>query len=171
MNADRQTVGRRSGITRSTPGSWPLKLPAGWSVSALICVHLRFSSSVARALLVVLLTAWVGSGCSSAGSGGGSSRSGAASKAGSSSDATSSETVNRLDERVQGKVIDANPGLRFVVMDFPLRRRPALEQRLNVYREGQKVGEVKVSGPAIDTTIAGDVMVGEARVGDEVRED
>jgi len=56
-------------------------------------------------------------------------------------------------------------------MDFPLRRRPALEQRLNVYREGQKVGEVKVSGPAIDTTIAGDVMVGEARVGDEVRED
>ena len=68
-------------------------------------------------------------------------------------------------------MIRANPQLRFVVMDFPLRRTPALEQRLNVYRDGQKVGEVKVSGPARDTTIAGDVMVGEARVGDEVRED
>jgi len=68
-------------------------------------------------------------------------------------------------------VIRANPQLRFVVMDFPLRRTPALEQRLNVYRDGQKVGEVKVSGPARDTTIAGDVMVGEARVGDEIRED
>ena len=68
-------------------------------------------------------------------------------------------------------MIRANPQLRFVVMDFPLRRTPALEQRLNVYRDGQKVGEVKVSGPARDTTIAGDVMVGEARVGDEIRED
>ena len=171
MNAQRQTVGTRSGITRSPPGSWSLRLPTGWSVSALICVHLRFSSSVARALLVGLLVAWVGSGCSAAGSGGASSRSRAVFKEGSSSDAISSETVNRLDERVLGKVIVANPQLRFVVMDFPLRRTPALEQRLNVYRDGQKVGEVKVSGPARDTTIAGDVMVGEARVGDEVRED
>ena len=56
-------------------------------------------------------------------------------------------------------------------MDFPLRRMPALEQRLSVYRDGKKVGEVKVSGPVRDMTIAGDVMGGEAQVGDEVRED
>lgn len=123
-----------------------------------------------RALVAVLLTAWVWSGCSTTGPGGGSP-SRTRSRPASASNAISAESVNRLDERVQGKVIVANPSLRFVVMDFPLRRRPALEQRLNVYREGQKVGEVKVSGPAIDTTIAGDVMVGEARVGDEVRED
>lgn len=123
-----------------------------------------------RALVAVVLTAWVWSGCSTPGPGGGSP-SRTHSRPGSASNAISAESVNRLDERVQGKVIAANPQLRFVVMDFPLRRRPALEQRLNVYREGQKVGEVKVSGPAIDTTIAGDVMVGEARVGDEVRED
>ena len=124
-----------------------------------------------RAILLVLLVASVGSGCSTAGPGGGSSRSRVTSEESSSSDATPSDTGNRLDERVQGRVIRANPQLRFVVMDFPLRRTPALEQRLNVYRDGQKVGEVKVSGPARDTTIAGDVMVGEARVGDEIRED
>jgi len=76
-----------------------------------------------------------------------------------------------LDEAVLGTVVSVNPVLRFVVMDFPIRKLPVLEQRLNVYRNGQKVGEVKVTGPGRDTTIAGDILVGEARVGDEVRED
>jgi len=76
-----------------------------------------------------------------------------------------------LDEAVLGTVVSVNPALRFLVMDFPVRKLPVLEQRLNVYRNGQKVGEVKVTGPGRDTTIAGDIMVGEVRVGDEVRED
>ena len=76
-----------------------------------------------------------------------------------------------LDEAVLGTVVSVNPALRFLVMDFPVRKLPVLEQRLNVYRNGQKVGEVKVTGPGRDTTIAGDIMVGEAQVGDEVRED
>ena len=77
----------------------------------------------------------------------------------------------RLDEGVLGMVVSVNPALRFLVMDFPVRKLPVLEQRLNVYRNGQKVGEVKVTGPGRDTTIAGDIMLGEAQVGDEVRED
>jgi hypothetical protein len=76
-----------------------------------------------------------------------------------------------LDEAVLGTVVSVNPALRFLVMDFPVRKLPVLEQRLNVYRNGQKVGEVKVTGPGRDTTIAGDIMVGEVQVGDEVRED
>jgi hypothetical protein len=80
-------------------------------------------------------------------------------------------TVVKPDDRVHGKVASVNPNLRFVVMDFPLRKMPALEQRLNVYRNAQKVGEVKVTGPALDTTIAGDITAGEAQLGDEVRED
>jgi hypothetical protein len=76
-----------------------------------------------------------------------------------------------LDESVLGTVVSVNHALRFLVMDFPVRKLPVLEQRLNVYRNGQKVGEVKVTGPGRDTTIAGDIMVGEAQVGDEVRED
>jgi hypothetical protein len=70
-----------------------------------------------------------------------------------------------------GTVVSVNPALRFLVMDFPVRKLPVLEQRLNVYRNGQKVGEIKVTGPARDTTVAGDILVGEAQVGDEVRED
>ena len=76
-----------------------------------------------------------------------------------------------LDTAVLGSVVSVNPALRFLVMDFPIRKLPVLDQRLNVYRNGQKVGEVKVTGPGRDTTIAGDILVGEARVGDEVRED
>lgn len=76
-----------------------------------------------------------------------------------------------LDDSAGGRVASVNPTLRFVVMDFPLRKMPALEQRLNVYRNGQKIGEVKVTGPSLDTTIAGDIITGEAQIGDEVRED
>jgi hypothetical protein len=76
-----------------------------------------------------------------------------------------------LDESVMGTVVSVNPALRFLVMDFPVRKLPVLEQRLNVYRNGQKVAEVKVTGPGRDTTIAGDITVGEVQVGDEVRED
>ena len=85
-------------------------------------------------------------------------------KTGSKSDVT-------LDQAVLGTVVAVNPTLRFLVMDFPVRKLPVLEQRLNVYRNGQKVGEVKVTGPGRDTTIAGDILAGEAQVGDEVRED
>jgi len=79
--------------------------------------------------------------------------------------------VVKPDDSVHGKIASVNANLRFVVMDFSLRRMPAPEQRLNVYRNGQKVGEVKVTGPALDTTIAGDITAGEAQLADEVRED
>ncbi len=122
-------------------------------------------TGLVRVFLAILLAAWVGSGCSTGGSGARPTPPASATEPGPP------EGGNRLDERVQGKVVVANVRLRYVVMDFPLRRMPALEQRLNIYRDGQKVGEVKVSGPVRDTTVAGDVMVGEAREGDEVRED
>jgi hypothetical protein len=56
-------------------------------------------------------------------------------------------------------------------MDFPVRSLPALDQHLNVYREGQKIGEVQVTGPIMGTAIAGDIIAGQAAVGDDVRED
>lgn len=74
-----------------------------------------------------------------------------------------------LDETLFGRVVRMDPALRFVVMDFPVLKVPAIDQRLNVYRNGQKVGEVKVTGPTQDTVIAGDITKGEAQVGDEVR--
>jgi len=75
------------------------------------------------------------------------------------------------DPTVQGRVVTVNLPLRYVVMDFPARAFPALDQRLNIYREGQKVGEVRVTGPILGTATAGDIVIGQAAVGDEVRED
>lgn len=76
--------------------------------------------------------------------------------------------VTPLDE-IAGKVASINGPLRFVVLDFSLSKLPAMNQHMAVYRNGQKVGEVKVTGPARDANIAADISVGEAQVGDEVR--
>jgi len=46
---------------------------------------------------------------------------------------------------------------------------PQVDQRLGVYRQGQKVGEVKISSQARNSIIAADITQGEANVGDEVR--
>lgn len=76
-----------------------------------------------------------------------------------------------LDQSVQGKVVMVNSVLRYVVLDFPIRRVPSLDQHLNLYRDGQKVGEVSVSGPFRNTTVAADIIAGQAEIGDVVRDD
>jgi hypothetical protein len=68
-----------------------------------------------------------------------------------------------------GKVASVNPNLRFVVIDFALNPVPQVDQRLSVYRQGQKVGEVKISSQSRNSIIAADITQGEANVGDEVR--
>jgi len=71
---------------------------------------------------------------------------------------------------LSGKVIKLNSEGRFVILNFPIGHLPALEQRLNVYRRGLKVGEIKVTGPQMDDDIVADVVNGEVQVGDEVRD-
>jgi hypothetical protein len=73
------------------------------------------------------------------------------------------------DTRLVGKVSKANPEGRFVIMTFPIGHLPALDQRLAVYRQGLKVGEIKVTGPQLDDNVVGDIAAGEAGPGDEVR--
>lgn len=75
------------------------------------------------------------------------------------------------DDALRGRVAMVNPNSRTVILSFPLGWLPAVERRLNVYRGGVKVGEVKVTGPQMDTNIAADLLAGEARPGDQVRED
>jgi len=72
---------------------------------------------------------------------------------------------------MSGRVAAVNSAGRFVVLSFPLGSMPPLEKRLNVYRGGLKVGEVKVSGPQLDINIDADIVAGECQPGDEVRED
>ena len=68
-----------------------------------------------------------------------------------------------------GRIASVNENLRFVVIDFTNSRRPTIEERLDVYRVGEKVAEIKVSGPYRNTTVAADIVAGEVRYGDEVK--
>lgn len=70
---------------------------------------------------------------------------------------------------LHGKVVRTNDKLRFVVLEFANSLLPGDQQRLNVYRNGQKVGELKVTGNPMNQNVAADILAGEAAVGDEVR--
>jgi hypothetical protein len=82
----------------------------------------------------------------------------------------SNEKVILTPETVlMGKVARVNQDGRFVVMTFPIGHLPQLNQRLNVYRQGLKVGEIRVTGPQLDDNVVGDISAGEAQAADEVR--
>jgi hypothetical protein len=74
------------------------------------------------------------------------------------------------ETQATGKVVKVNAAGRFVVLSFPLGHLPQVDQRLNVYRQGLKVGEVKISGPQKEDNIVADLVSGNAELGDEVRE-
>jgi hypothetical protein len=73
------------------------------------------------------------------------------------------------DTLLVGKVAKVNVDGRFVVLTFPIGHLPALQQQLNIYRRGLKVGEVRVTGPQLDDNVVGDIAAGDAQPGDEVR--
>jgi hypothetical protein len=75
-----------------------------------------------------------------------------------------------LDNTLSGKVISINPASRYVVLNFPIGHLPHLDQRLIVWRNGMKVGLLKVTGPQKDDIIVADIVEGEAVVGDEARD-
>jgi len=81
----------------------------------------------------------------------------------------SDQVIITPDTQLAGKVTRVNQDGRFVVMTFPISHLPNLNQRLNVYRGGLKVGEIRVTGPQLDDNVVGDIAAGDALVGDEVR--
>jgi hypothetical protein len=91
---------------------------------------------------------------------------------GDSSDATSGDpTIIPVVNAPIGQVASVHAALRFVILDFPLHPMPQVDRRLFIYREQQKVGVVKVTGPSHGRTIAADLIEGEAKSGDQVRPD
>lgn len=70
-----------------------------------------------------------------------------------------------------GKVVLVNAALKYTVVEGIIGRLPPVEQSLNVYRDGQKVGVIVVSNQARGANFAADLTQGEARVGDTVRSD
>ncbi len=74
-------------------------------------------------------------------------------------------------ERSIGKVTGVNTQAMFVVVDFGFNPLPRPDQRLTVFRTNQAVGTVRMTGAPNGSFMAGDIMSGEARTGDEVRDD
>ncbi len=74
------------------------------------------------------------------------------------------------DNSLTARVVSFNSAGRFVVLGFPVGQMPKLEQGLFLYRNGMKVGEIRITGPQRDNNIVADLVTGEAQVGDEVRD-
>ena len=94
---------------------------------------------------------------------------GGAPAAAASGSATNQALIVTPENGSVGKVALVNAAGRFVVLNFPLGRMAAPEQRFGLFRRGLKVGEVKVTGPAREDNIVADLVAGEAEVGDEAR--
>jgi hypothetical protein len=69
-----------------------------------------------------------------------------------------------------GRITSVNPAARYVVITYPIGvALPAIERKLDVYRSGLKVAEVKITGPSRDLNTVADITAGECQPGDEVR--
>ena len=68
------------------------------------------------------------------------------------------------------KVVSFNAVGRFAVLNFAIGQDPKLNQTVSVYRNGLKVGELKITGPQRDNNVVADLVSGEARSGDEARD-
>ena len=126
-----------------------------------------------RAILVLLLSCGLLVGCKHANPSNPATTTANSPTAGKRSDKqpAKGQTGNKVAPILgaNGKVASVNPNLRFVVIDFALNPVPRVDQRLSVYRQGQKVGELKISAQARNSIVAADITAGEAQVGDEVR--
>lgn len=74
------------------------------------------------------------------------------------------------DLSLSAKVVSVNQIGRFVVLNFPAGQLPRMQQTLFLYRSGLKAAEVKITGPQQEENIVADVISGEAKVGDTVRD-
>ena len=70
-----------------------------------------------------------------------------------------------------GKVVALNPQARYIVVSFPIGQVPPIGHRMNLYRDGLKTGEAKVTGPQKENITIADIQVGDPQIGDEMRAD
>jgi hypothetical protein len=84
--------------------------------------------------------------------------------------ATAPQTIVTPDNSLTAKVALYNADGRYLVLSFPVGQMPKMDQTLFLYREGLKVGEVKITGPQNENNIVADLVTGDAQSGDEVRD-
>ena len=68
-----------------------------------------------------------------------------------------------------GKVVSVNQKARYAVLSYAIGAIPAVDSRVYAYRNGLKVGELRVSGPQRENNTIADVLAGECQAGDDVR--
>ena len=81
-----------------------------------------------------------------------------------------SATIVTPDTSLAARWFPCNAAGRFVVLSFPVGQMPKVDQILFLYRDGLKVGEVRITGPQTDNNIVADLVTGDAQAGDEVRD-
>jgi hypothetical protein len=148
---------------------WRRKCPSMRLAGYLLVDHaeMRYFTAPVRTFLSTLAVSTLAAvGC--AGHRGGSASFSDIPVAGKSS-VPSNQLIMTPDTLLVGKVAKVNVDGRFVVLTFPIGHLPTLDQRLNIYRRGLKVGEVRITGPQLDDNVVGDIAAGEAQAGDEVR--
>jgi hypothetical protein len=68
-----------------------------------------------------------------------------------------------------GKVVSVNQKARYAVLSYAIGSVPSVDSRLYAYRNGLKVGELRVSGPQRENNTIADLLTGECQAGDEVK--
>lgn len=67
------------------------------------------------------------------------------------------------------QVIQVNRSARFVVLHFPSGVPLSPGHSMDIYRNGFKTAEVRISGPQEEFNTAADILSGEVETGDEAR--
>lgn len=81
-----------------------------------------------------------------------------------------STAIVRPDSRVRGRIKSVNQQGQYAIVDFGLGTIPPLQSKLNIYRgkSDRVVGVLRLTGPARQNIVAGDIISGEGEPGDEV---
>jgi hypothetical protein len=77
--------------------------------------------------------------------------------------------VLRPSSVLVGRIDSINIRAAYVIASFPFGSLPMVGSRLDVYRQGLKVAELKVTLPQENNLTAADIVAGECRIGDEAR--
>src|SRR5206468_8762101 len=85
------------------------------------------------------------------------------------SDRDWSSDVCSSDLDAVGKVISVNQKARYAVLSYSIGALPAIDSRVYAYRNGLKVGELRVSGPQRENNTIADLLSGECQVRSEER--
>ncbi|MFM7102634.1 MAG: hypothetical protein ACKO3N_15860 [Verrucomicrobiota bacterium] len=82
---------------------------------------------------------------------------------------SSPEPRVRLSNEDSGRIVQVHERLRFAVVDAGLNPLPAPGTLLQVFRDGQPVGELKAGRTTRGSVISADFVAGQPQAGDQAR--